>query len=175
MKPLLLLDVDGVLNPCPYHPDRSRDWEDFELYASSEESGRRALSLSKSMGQALLALECDIQWLTFWVRDADHANPEVGARLGWPTLPVAPFELRLSDYVWKFSAVRRLLQEPGPALVWVDDNADTDLHWVRQSDVLWDRLDPHGRLLAVSPVTNAGLTKAHVEQIKDWLAAREGR
>lgn len=89
--PLLLIDVDGVLNPwfrchppfCHCHPGwiRARSFR-----------GRYKLVLNPAHGPQLLALAADtgaeLAWHTSW---EDEANIEVGPRIGLPVLPVVPY------------------------------------------------------------------------------------
>lgn len=165
MKPIIPLDIDGVLNPCPFNAERSKDWLFEPEFRSSPESGRFLLNLSKEMGQALLDLDCHIRWLTTWILDEDQANPNIGAALGWPKLPIIPIAPHgPSDFFWKPRAIKTLLENPGPKVIWIDDDINSFLQHF-QPDVL----DPHKRLLTIVPESDIGLTKAHINIIKEFI------
>ena len=162
-KPIILLDVDGVLNPCPWKPEDSPDWKFEPRWPSSTESGAFPLSLSKEMGQALADLNCQIRWLTTWILTEDFANPEIGKRLGWDRLPVCHIERRFSDNYWKPTAVQKILETEGPKVVWIDDDAD---YYAQVFDGI---SDPFGRLLIICPDSHVGLTRDHIDTIKVFL------
>jgi hypothetical protein len=164
MKPILLLDVDGVLNPISFSSTDSFDWKFEAPFRSSEESGGWTLNLSKEMGQAIQSLDCEIRWLTTWILDADFANAEIGSALGWERLALCPFVKHKSDPWWKPRAVKDLLQHPGPKVVWADDDINIFLQFFED-----DELDPHNRLLAICPDPTVGLTKDDIDTIKEFL------
>lgn len=161
-KPILLLDVDGVLNPCPFDKNRSSDWAFEKTFRSTLASGGFNLNLSWEMGQALLGLGCEIVWLTTWILDWDHANENIGRAFGWAEKKV-PEVTR--EQFWKILEVKRILAEPGPKVVWIDDDA---LNFLELFEDGAD-LDPHSRLLVVCPDSSVGLTKAHLQEIKEFL------
>lgn len=163
-KPILLLDVDGVLNGLGGPEALCPDWKWNAPFHSSLESGGFKLTLSREMGDAIRALDLDVRWLTTW---REHANPEVGARLGWGLLPVANREVeqdRFGSLVidrGKGHAAKVLLANPGPPVVWIDDDAP----WIGVAN-----LDPHGRLVAtIQPDYLAGLSRAEIDRVRDVL------
>lgn len=165
--PIILLDVDGVLNPCPFdkHP-RGLEWKFEPTFRSCADSGGFPLNLSKEMGQALLDLKCEIRWLTTWIRDADLANKNIGSALGWERQRVCAITLRgLSDYYWKPRYVKELLKDPGPRVVWIDDDADGYAQHFDEGE-----LDPHNRLLIICPECDIGITHDHIDTIKLFLS-----
>lgn len=164
--PIILLDVDGVLNPCPFnkHP-RGLEWKFEPEFRSSVESGRWPLNLSKEMGQALLDLKCEVRWLTTWIRDEDFANKDIGPALGWEHQRVCKISVRgMSDHWWKPRTVKELLQSPGPKVIWIDDDADGFAQHFDEGE-----LDPHNRLLIISPESDIGITREHIDTIKLFL------
>lgn len=166
----ILLDIDGVLNPSPFAPHDSPDWKFEPQLKSSKASGGFTLNLSREMAGAILGLGCDIQWLTTW---GHHAHFNVGMHFDWINYPVLaePPESRgmyggSTDWLWKPRAVMDFLKNPGDKVIWVDDDADYYVaHWSEHGLVL----DPHNRLLVVCPDTDTGLTKAHIESIREFL------
>lgn len=165
MKPIILLDVDGVLNPAPFKASWSPDWKFEPTARSCQESGGWPLNLSKEMGRAILDLNCEIRWLTTWIKNGDFANPNIGARLDWPRLSICPVQRKMSENIfWKPLAVKEFLENPGPKVVWIDDEADT----LRDIFTL-DELDPHRRLLVINPEPFEGLTKEQLNTIQVFL------
>jgi hypothetical protein len=164
-QPLILLDVDGVLNPFPF-TDIKRDWKFEPTFTSSIESGQFSLNLSKEMGQALLDLNCQIQWLTTWIRHEDFANPNIGKALDWPIQKEAQLVIAgLTDPFWKVRTVKSILSIPGPKVIWIDDDAARFIEHF--SD--WSLLDPHDRLQIIVPDPQVGLTKRHIQIINDFI------
>lgn len=161
MKPILLLDVDGVLNPFPFDARRSSDWH-FEEFISTKASGGWTLHISKEMGDALWDLDCDIRWLTTW---EDHAHHNIGGPVfGWPTLPV--FFKDEGSFFWKADRVKRLLQKPGPPVIWVDD----DLEEVAKCIEDWDEFDPYERLHMWPGIqSSVGLTKDDIQCLESLV------
>jgi hypothetical protein len=169
IKPIIVLDVDGVLNPFwPRSTQISRDWVFDKNFSSSPESGSFLLNLSTEMGQALRDLDCDIRWLSTWMRDGDFANQEIGEALGWPVLPNVEIEFHgPNDFSWKPRAVRQILSTDGPPVIWIDDDAVIFL-----KDLTDLSFDPHQRLLPIAPDTDVGLTKKDIEKAKDFISER---
>lgn len=178
LRPILVCDVDGCLNPCPFNPTTTRDWVWEPQFTSDEPSGSFPLNLSREMADAITALNCDLRWLTTW---GHHAHRNMGARFGWPQYPVAagpgdpglvlPFGYWKHTSLWKPRAVFDLLAEPGPPVVWIDDDIRGYLD-INYEDLLGRELDPHDRLLAVAPVYDTGITRMHLEMVREWLAGR---
>jgi hypothetical protein len=151
-RPVLFLDVDGVLLPFggPHPP-------------VSGTGGDAVLSrLRPSQGRRLVELGCELVWATSW---GPEANTELAPRLGLPALPV--LEESEDDVPrgvhWKTAAVVR--RAAGRPFVWVDDEiGDADRVWVRAAHpapALLYRVDPR-----------VGLTDGDVRTVGAWLAAR---
>ncbi|GIH74111.1 HAD domain-containing protein [Planobispora longispora] len=155
VRPFLLLDVDGPLNPYAAKPERRpagytthrmrpEGWDDPRL---------RPLRvwLNPDHGPALLALPYDLVWATTWRHEA---NAWIAPRLGLPPLPVVDWpELhsaaRDDGVHWK---TRRLVEwAAGRAFAWVDDEiGDADRAFVaahRSGPALLHRVDPRIGLL----------------------------
>lgn len=83
MKPLLLLDVDGVLNPM------GRPAPDFRRYRCTIGDDVYTVHLNPRHGRRLLELALvtgsELVWATTWEH---HANDWIAPRIGLPSLPV---------------------------------------------------------------------------------------
>jgi hypothetical protein len=163
-KPLLFADIDGCFNPVPFRAVVSKDWKWERTFRSNADSGGFNLNLSSEMGAAIESLGCDITWLTTWIVGQDHANPNVGKALGWelkpyPIIPEDPY------IFWKVMYMKDVLAQPGPKVIWIDDEA-TEFSELFSDQ--WD-LDPHNRLLIINPETDIGITKDHIDTMKVFL------
>lgn len=193
MRPLVLLDVDGVLNALG-PPDSS--WPDWRRGAATALGRDWPIRWSPSVVAAVNGwlASAEVQWLTTWGQDA---NRDLHALLGLPALPVAgthegagtgmhedmgvageaqagapalaavtpaaPDEL--SGRWWKFDVVRRLVRaEPGRRLVWLDDDLSTD-EQVRA----WTRA--HADCLLIAPDPRTGLVPRHLDAVERFLGA----
>ncbi|MFC7717474.1 HAD domain-containing protein [Nonomuraea recticatena] len=85
MKPLLLVDVDGVLNPF------SRASPDFRRYECTIGPDSYTVHLNLRHGARLMELALktgsELVWATTWEH---NANEWIAPRLGLPELPVVP-------------------------------------------------------------------------------------
>lgn len=109
-KPLLLIDVDGVLNPLgKIKPDAG--FEEHRLAGFP-------VRLNKAHGPALLAFadRFELVWATTWEH---QANELIGPRIGLPELPVIEFDFAASKGS-KLPDVERYAADR--ALVWLEDD-----------------------------------------------------
>jgi hypothetical protein len=120
-RPLLLIDVDGVLLPFP---DRRPGFDGVAVqgapYGFCAEHGAWLREL---------AAEYELAWCTMW---GERANQDISPRLRLPPLPV----VELWDEVdgldrWKLPGVRRFVGDRPVA--WVDDGFDAPTRaWARE-------------------------------------------
>lgn len=168
----LYLDVDGVLGPFGAPVDLMHlEWGDFA--DASHNDTRFYLQLSPSMAKALWdVVDGDICWLTTWEAN-NWCNLKVAPSLEWCELPVLERKgtQKFSGYIehykgvwWKFGALRE--HDPKGKFVWIDDELDRRIkneselaHWLNERDAL-----------AISPDPQVGITKAHIEQIREFFA-----
>ncbi|MFI7706643.1 HAD domain-containing protein [Nonomuraea sp. NPDC049480] len=159
MKPLLLLDVDGVLNPMGRPtPDyrRYRCTIAGEVYTVhlNPRHGRRLLELAEATGAELV-------WATTWEH---HANDWIAPRIGLPSLPVIPVSTDvLSERGEMFKTPHVAAYAGRRPFVWFDDQVwAEDEEYLRVHQGLDDFL-----LVHVDPTR--GLTSHHLGMAHEWL------
>lgn len=188
MTPLLLLDVDGVLNALPEGPQDLLCWPEWESGWARSQDGRWHITFAPPLMRQLRAWhesgQVEIQWLTTWGHDA---NDELRELLQLPELvvagtyqdveggvpethhvtaaahadvaPAAPDPL--SGRWWKYDVVQRVLREnPGRTVVWIDDELHTENRFTR-----WAAEQPH--LTAVGPNPRSGLAADDLASIAE--------
>ena len=166
IKPLLLIDVDGVLNPAGKQKE-SKGWGLHKLAGFP-------VWLNPKHGEWLndLASAYDLTWATTW---EDEANEHIAPLLGLPQLPVIKFTHDHDDFpekkdgtlldvprTWKLSAVREYVGDR--PLAWIDDDLQRDA-------VLWAMSregddGPKTLLLKIDP--GMGLLEHHVKKLRDF-------
>ena len=165
-KPLLLVDVDGVISLYGFDPARRPDGR-FELVDGI------AHFLSATAGEHLRALssEFELAWCTGW---EEKANDYLPRALGLPA-PLAHVtfgrEAGRDRAHWKLAAIDRYAGSARP-LAWIDDAHDS-----RCRDWAAGRSAP---TLLVTTDAASGITGAHVAELLRWAtnesvrSARDG-
>ncbi|MEO3869356.1 HAD domain-containing protein [Nonomuraea sp. B12E4] len=160
LRPLILLDVDGVLNP--WHK-QGPHWLSVKATCDgvtypvvlNPEHGPMLLQLAQETGAELV-------WATTW---AEAANQEIGPLIGLPELPVIP--------VNSGAGAPRVHPKTPPVaayvnrrpFVWFDDDLErADRIYLKTHDNV-DRF----RIIDVGP--RKGLRALHVEQAAAWLTS----
>lgn len=151
MIPLILIDVDGVLNLL----FSERDPAGLVEIDARPGKGRFRLLLDPLHGEWLkkLAQEtgAELAWGSTW---EDHANTWVGPHIGLPRLPAAP----VRDY-GKRSVIAWTQDRP---FVWFDDDEAV----IGTADSA-----PAGKGILVSLRT--GLTEDHIREARQWLPGKQ--
>lgn len=157
MKPLLFVDVDGVLSlfgfdpaaelPGPFH------WIDGIAHCIPPDTGPRLVRLADSF---------ELVWATGWEEKANEYLPGI---LGLPfgPLPCLTFDgrARFGSSHWKIEALTEYAGDRPAA--WIDDN-------IADSGRLWARMrEAPTLLIETKPPT--GLTDEHVDELMDWAEA----
>ncbi|RSS82745.1 HAD domain-containing protein [Streptomyces sp. WAC06614] len=136
MKPLLLIDVDGPLNPYGARPERRPPgYTTHRMRPTGFTAGRPLrVWLNPGHGAQLLALarRYELVWATTW---KDEANDWIGPHLGLPRLPYIDWPEMHGraprGTFWKTQYV--LEYAAGRAFAWIDDDiADPDREYVDQ-------------------------------------------
>ncbi|GHI84455.1 HAD domain-containing protein [Streptomyces xanthophaeus] len=168
-KPLLLIDVDGPLNPYAAKPQRRP--AGYTTHRMRPTGWREAESakplrvwLDHSHGAELLALAdaYELVWATTW---KDEANDWIGPHLGLPRLPFIDWPSMhgraphgtfwKTQYVLEYAGTR--------PFAWIDDDiTDADRAYVDQ------RHPAHALLRHVDE--RIGLTRADFDALADWAA-----
>ncbi|MFF0743548.1 hypothetical protein ACFYVL_24445 [Streptomyces sp. NPDC004111] len=131
LRPLLLLDVDGPLNPYEArfpllrgyttHHFRPTNWLSRQTPGSRAHRRGLPVRLHRSHGPRLTALPYDLAWATTWMH---QANEMIAPAVGLPvTLPVIEWpELFAADPDGLYWKTRPLLAwAAGRPFAWVDD------------------------------------------------------
>ena len=137
-KPLLLIDVDGPLNPMSMS-NRAAVRAGFRAYKTNPltQDGRYwkdvfgdylKVHLKREHGEQLLALSdvFELVWATTWEHDA---NTFIGPRIGLPELPVVEFTKLLQQFPeppepglhWKTAVITAYARVRDRPFAWVDD------------------------------------------------------
>jgi hypothetical protein len=169
--PVLLLDVDGVLNALRHDPPEGWRQGTFNGYRFAWDP-----TVTARLRRLHESGRVEIQWLTTWAEDADRLLAEplglprglrVHARPGMaPTGFSGLFAAAVAHGWWKLDAARALAEaEPDRRIVWIDDDL------AEQAAETGEWLGAHPHVLVVAPELSRGLTHEQLDEIEAWLAA----
>jgi hypothetical protein len=158
-RPVLLLDVDGVISLFGFAQDR-RPAGSFHsingtLHYISATAGRHLLRLAASY---------ELVWATGWELTANEYLPYL---LGLPEeLPCLSFDdvPVFGEAHWKLSAIERFAGTERP-LAWIDDSHDVSCR-------AWAEARP-GPTLLVATVSAEGIGDQHVDRLLRWAQRLE--
>lgn len=153
-RPMLLLDVDGVLNPYGFSR-RPAGFTEHHLFPDDDEPVLVNPEHGAWIGE--LTRTCDVTWATSWNQDANRLLcPLLGiGALPVLSMPAVPF--RPADKVPLIARHSR-----GRAAVWIDDLHTAEAHaWQR------GRAEPT-ILIGVDPAV--GLARGAVDRVHLWAA-----
>ena len=158
-RPVLLVDVDGVLNPfgfdgTPKGFDAHHFFpeDDYPVYLS-EEHGRWLRELSDHF---------EMVWATGWGGDANRLLAPFFGLPAWPTIPFPPIPF---DPAEKVPAIDLFVGDRPCA--WIEDNMTPEaLDWAarRSSPALTIDVEP-----------SVGLTREMVDQLLEWADTVSGK
>ena len=153
-RPLLFLDVDGVLNPYPETPP---GYTEHRFFPEDDEPVR----LCAGHGDWLLELTeaYEIVWATAW---GETANELICPVLGLSPLAVVPLPPAPFDPEQKLPAVVAFAGDR--AVAWVDDVVTDAMRG-------WAAARPAPTLIVEVPPA-AGLTRAVVDRLLSWPIVR---
>src|SRR4051794_22919654 len=165
--PILLLDVDGVLNAARL--DLPDGWKRgmFNGYVLSWDP-----TVTARLRRLHDSGRVEIQWLTTWTTDADRLLAEpMGLPRGLTTHArddAAPIGFLgrsggVSDW-WKLAVARDVAAaEPDRRIVWIDDDL------AEQAEDTGEWLAAHPHVLVVAPDLFTGLTHEQLDEVERWL------
>jgi hypothetical protein len=154
-RPILAVDVDGVISLFGFDEPPPKDQARFELVDGMV----HCISLVAGERLGRLAEHYDLVWATGW---EDKANDYLPNMLGIPELPFLTFDgaARFGSAHWKLGPLDEYGQ--GRALAWIDDNFDESCNeWARE------REEP---TLLVPTEPHLGLEEVQVEALTAWAA-----
>ena len=165
--PILLLDVDGVLNAV--RMDLPEGWRrgTFNGFVLSWDP-----TVTARLRELHESGRVEIQWLTTWTTNADRLLAEpMGLPRGLKTharADAAPIgflgQLRGASGWWKLDLAREAAEaEPDRRIIWIDD----DLAVQAADTGEWLAANPH--VLVVAPDLFAGLTHEQRDEIEAGL------
>lgn len=160
-KPLLMIDVDGPLNPWAAS-GRKNQREGYRRYRIDG----FVVYLKRSHGQALLDLTdvYDLVWCTTW---EDQANTDIGPKIGLPKLPVIEFTKFLpsqpteSGLHWKSVVIAAYAAAHDRAFAWVDDE-------VALRDSIWFSKWCERPFMTKKIDATVGLTDKDFMELREW-------
>jgi hypothetical protein len=163
-KPILFLDVDGVLNPEPVTSGRRPEgYQTHRMRPSGWVNPRvkpLKVWLNPAHGAALLSLPCALVWATAWEHEA---NEWIAPHIGLPKLPVVTFgtgDRPHPNMHWKTADLVRYTA--GCPFAWLDDemNVTYDGAYIRANTTA------SFKLVRVPPLK--GLLDEHLSEIRTW-------
>ncbi|MFJ9952438.1 hypothetical protein [Kitasatospora sp. NPDC091207] len=172
--PLLLLDVDGPLNPYaaklhrrPQGYGTHRVKPDCWVARFPQRPADRVRPLriwiNPAHGPELLALRYELVWATTWM---DEANTFIGPLLGLPRLPYIRWpELHREDPDGLHWKTRNLVAwAAGRPFVWVDDE-------LKPQDAAWIAAHHRGPALTLRIDPKVGLADGDFTVLREWAQA----
>jgi hypothetical protein len=163
VRPWLLLDVDGPLNPyaAPWFRLRTPRYG-YEFHALTPGSGHTyRVALNREHGQRLrlLAEVCDLAWATAWQDDANRLiSPLIGLPDDLPVVPLAPPIGAFPAEGWKTEQIADWVGER--SFGWFDDEITQEtLDWLDSAPRLGPYLGWHVR-------PDVGLTDADFDAVE---------
>ncbi|WP_424532153.1 HAD domain-containing protein [Sphaerisporangium viridialbum] len=161
-RPLVLLDVDGVLNPARRHSlwlrrhDCVLDGQTYRILLNRRH-GRQLAELARDA-------DAELAWATTWEQ---HANDHISPRIGLPSLPVIKVNSDPGSRAGEHFKTRHVAEYvAGRPFVWFDDSLGTpDWQYLKDHPGVDEFL-----LVEVDPMT--GLTDRHLARAREWLAGR---
>jgi hypothetical protein len=154
-KPILFVDVDGVISLFGFAPTESKlpgrfHWIDGVAHCIPDDAGARLIRLGERF---------ELVWATGWEEKANEYLPYI-LSLPKPELPCLLFQGQavFGSSHWKLDAIEQYAG-PRPA-AWIDDNLDDTCYvWATSRDA---------PTLLVQTRSATGMTDEHVERLLDW-------
>lgn len=152
-RPVLAVDVDGVISLFGFDQPPGRDQARFELIDGMV----HCISLAAGERLRGLAEHYELVWASGWEEKANFYLPSI---LGLPELPFITFDgaARFGSAHWKLGPLDEYAR--GRPAAWIDDSFDESCYeWAR------GREEP---TLLVPTESHLGLEQAQVEALTVW-------
>jgi hypothetical protein len=152
-KPLLAVDVDGVISLFGFEETPDRHQAKFQLIDGMV----HCISLAAGERLRRLSDHYELFWATGW---EDRANDSLSPLLGLPELPYLTFDgaARFGSAHWKLGPLDDYAGDR--PLAWVDDSFDEScFDWAQRREV---------PTLLVPTESPLGLEEAHAEALSRW-------
>lgn len=153
MKPVLAVDVDGVISLFGFEEPPPREQASFQLV----DGIMHCISLAAGPRLRRLSEHYELVWATGW---EDRANDYLPDLLGLAELPHLTFDgtARFGSAHWKLGPLDAYCR--GRAMAWIDDNLDESCYeWAR------GRAEP---TLLVPTEPDLGLEETQTEALIAW-------
>ena len=157
-KPLLFVDVDGVISLFGFSPGEGQlpgplHWIDGVAHCIPDEVGARLVTLAERF---------ELVWATGWEERANEHLPLI-LKLPFRDLPCLAFDGRavFGSAHWKVEAIDEYAGDRPSA--WIDDSLD-------ERCIAWAERRSAPTLL-VETDSATGITDEHVERLLDWASA----
>jgi hypothetical protein len=152
-RPILAVDVDGVVSIFGFHEQPEPEVARFELV----DGALHCISLAAGERLRRLGERFELIWASGW---EDKANYYLPSMLGLPELPYLGFDgaARFGSAHWKLGPLEEHCR--GRALAWLDDNLDNSCYE-------WARHRPEPTLL-IPTRSAAGLLEPETEALLAW-------
>ena len=155
-KPILFVDVDGVISVFGFSPEVERlpgpfHWIDGVAHCIPERTGSRLVRLAERF---------ELVWATGWEEKANEYLPLL-LRLPQRRLPVLLFQGRavFGSSHWKLDAIDEYAG--GRPAAWIDDNIDDDCRrWAASREA---------PTLLIETDCAVGITEEHVDNLLKWV------
>ncbi|MFJ1934669.1 MULTISPECIES: hypothetical protein [unclassified Kitasatospora] len=172
--PLLLLDVDGPLNPYAAPTTRRPEgydthrllptwWADRQAHYSHARAKPLRVWLNPAHGPELLGLPYELVWATGWMGEA---NTHIGPNLGLPELPYIQWTDLFGEdpdgLHWKTRDV--VAWADGRPFAWVDDE-------LGPQDTAWIAAHHPAPALTFHVNPRIGLLAADFMALREWAVA----
>jgi hypothetical protein len=163
-KPLLMVDIDGVISLFPAPPDPAGAPRRADGSFHSIDGIPHFLSATAAAHLLDLSAHFELVWASGWEEKANEYLPHL---LGLPVLPFLRFDsgvagTRETRGHWKLESMDACAA--GRPLAWVDDALDAACHD-------WAAARPAPTLL-VQTAPERGLTSREALLLQDWAAER---